>query len=392
MKIVEMKDLHCDAGSKVFSFLKITTDEGIVGWSEYNEGNGGDGMSSAIRTLGAELIGMDPRPIERIVAMLHGITRQAPGGINQRVIAAIENALLDIKARALGVPVYELFGGPIRTELPLYWSHCGGPRVKNQIVMEVEPITSLDGIVALGKLVRERGFKALKANIYLFDTDKPEVYQPGFARVDGWPELICTPRILAAITDQTAAFREGVGPEFDLLLDVNFNFKTSGYRQVARAVEPYGLRWLEIDTYDPGALRDIREASSVPIASCESLYGRRAYRPFLENYSVDVAIIDVPWNGLLESLKIAAMVEPYEVNVAPHNFHGHLATFMSAHFSAIVPHLEIMESDIDRVPWIDDIVTVKPKIENGSLKLPTGPGWGTEILEEVVLAHPPKRR
>ena len=105
---------------------------------------------------------------------------------------------------------------------------------------------------------------------------------------------------------------------------------------------------------------------------------------------MDVAIIDVPWNGILESLKIARMVEPYEINVAPHNFYGHLSTLMSAHFCAVVPHLRIMEIDIDDVPWKDDLVTVPPVIEDGHLKLPEGPGWGADIDEDVVRAHPPK--
>src|SRR6516225_9198896 len=91
MKIVKVEDLHCDAGWRVNSFLKITTDEGIVGWSEYMEGYGAQGLT----------------------------------GVNQMAVAAIENALVDIKAKALGVPVYEMLGGPVRDRLQLYWSHCG---------------------------------------------------------------------------------------------------------------------------------------------------------------------------------------------------------------------------------------------------------------------------
>ena len=105
---------------------------------------------------------------------------------------------------------------------------------------------------------------------------------------------------------------------------------------------------------------------------------------------MDVAIIDTPWNGVAESLKIAAMADIYEVNVAPHNFYGHLSTMMSAHFSAVAPNFRIMEIDPDTVSWQDDLVTVQPQIENGYLMLPTGPGWGTDINEEAVLAHPPK--
>jgi len=175
-----------------------------------------------------------------------------------------------------------------------------------------------------------------------------------------------------------------------LHLDLNFNFKTEGYLSVARVVEPFALAWLEIDSYDPRALAFIRSKASMPIASCESLFGRRAYRPFFEAGAVDVAIVDVPWNGLGEALKIAAMADAYEINVAPHNFYGHLSTLMSAHFCAAIPNFRIMEIDIDDVPWKDELVTKPPVIENGELVIPTGPGWGADIDERVVRAHPPK--
>src|SRR3954465_6000410 len=131
MKIVRIEDLHCDAGWRDFSFLKIVTDDGIVGWSEYNESYGSAGLTAGTRRLAQTLIGTDPRPVERISSTLYAVTRQAPGGVNQQAIAAIENALLDVKAKDLGVPVYSLFGGPVRQELPLYWSHCGGYRVQS---------------------------------------------------------------------------------------------------------------------------------------------------------------------------------------------------------------------------------------------------------------------
>ena len=94
---------------------------------------------------------------------------------------------------------------------------------------------------------------------------------------------------------------------------------------------------------------------------------------------MDVAIIDIPWNGAWEGIKVAAMAEGYEVNCAPHNFYGHLSTVMSAHFCAAIPNFRVMEIDIDDVPWKDDLVTVVPEIEDGHLVVPTGPGWGTEL-------------
>jgi L-alanine-DL-glutamate epimerase-like enolase superfamily enzyme len=149
--------------------------------------------------------------------------------------------------------------------------------------------------------------------------------------------------------------------------------------------------WLEIDLYDPAGLALIRRSARTPIASLESIYGRRNFRPYFEQQSVDYAIIDVAWNGILESVKIAAMADAYEVNVAPHNFNGHLGSLISAHFCAAVPNFKVMEIDIDDIRWKDDIVTKPPVIENGDLILPTGAGWGADVNEEFVRAHPPKR-
>lgn len=388
MRITGIEDLHCNAGWRTFSFLKVTTDEGLVGWSEYNESYGSGGLTAVIHRLAHRLIGEDPRPVEKISAQLYAITRQAPGGVNAQAIAAIENALLDVKAKALGIPVYALFGGPVRDRLPLYWSHCGSYRLNNSEVMGLEPVRGYDDLVKLGKHVKERGFKALKTNIFMFDRDKPYMHQPGFARNAGWPELNVDNRVLGAITDGLAAFRQGAGKDMGILLDTNFNFKTDGYVKVARTVEPYDLFWLEIDSYDPEGLAYIRRKANMPIASCESLFGRRGFRPFFENRSMDCAIVDVPWNGLLESVKIAAMAEAYEINCAPHNFYGHMSTLMSAHFCAAIPNFRVMEIDIDDVPWKDDLVTHPLVIENGELVVPTRPGWGADVNEEAVRAHP----
>jgi len=391
MKIAQIDDLHCDAGWRNFSFLKVTTDDGIIGWSEYNESYGSKGLTGVIKALGETLIGEDPRPFERIASRLYATTRQAPGGMNGQAIAAIENALIDIKAKALGIPVYALFGGPVREVLPLYWSHCGSYRLHHAEIMGVEPVRSLDDLRHLGAEVAWRGFTALKTNIFLFDQTPPTLYMPGFARGAGQPELNADRRVLDAIAASLSVLRDGAGPAMGLHLDLNFNFRTEGYLKVARLVEQFDLSWLEIDSFDPQALAHIRRSSRNAIASCESLFGRRGFRPFLEAGAVDVAIVDVPWNGIAESVKIAALADTYEVNVAPHNFYGHLSTLMSAHFCAAVPNFRIMEIDIDDVPWKDDLVTAPPVIENGGLILPTGPGWGADIDEAAVRAHPPRR-
>jgi len=391
MKITAIESLHADAGGRNFDFLKISTDEGITGWSEYNESFGGPGVSTVIAELAAVLIGRDPRAFEAHVALMYALRRQATGGLIQQAIGAIENALLDVKARALGIPVYELLGGPVRDRIRLYWSHCATYRVSRARDMQLPPVKTLDDVVALGREVVAKGYTALKTNVLVLG-DNPRAHVPGFARGEGFPELNADRHVLDAIREQLAAFRQGAGPDVDILVDLNFNYKTEGFLKVARAMEPYDLFWVEIDTRDAKALSYIRSRTSIPVASCECLFGRRDYRPFFEQQSVDVAIIDTPWNGVAESLKIAAMAEAYEVNVAPHNFYGHLATLMNAHFSAVAPNLRIMEIDVDRVPWYDDLVTVKPDVKGGYLSLPTGPGWGTEVNEQAVRAHPPQRR
>jgi len=105
MKVTRIETLRCDAGWRMFSFLKVMTDDGLIGWSEYNESFGSHGLSGVIEALSPVVIGKDPRDIELINCHLRTQTVQSRGGINRQAVAAIENALLDIKGKALGVPV-----------------------------------------------------------------------------------------------------------------------------------------------------------------------------------------------------------------------------------------------------------------------------------------------
>jgi galactonate dehydratase len=394
MKITKIEDLHADGGWRTLSYLKVTTDEGIIGWSEFSEGMAGIALTMVIRNLAPRLIGRDPRAIGPLGVDLSTATQMVYGGIVAQAIAAIENACLDIKGKAAGLPVYDLFGGAHRMRLPIYWSHCGTYRVRSaelfQSVNNTPPIRTLDDIKRLGQEVVARGFKALKTNTLLFDGERPRQYRPAFVGGAGHPELNLSPNILAAITDQLAAFREGIGDKTGLLIDLNFHYKPEGLKQIAKAVEPFLLTWLEIDTYNHDALAAIRRSTTTPIGSLEIIYGRRAMKPFLDAGAVDVAIIDPQWNGFMESFRLALMAETYDVNIAAHNAHGYHSTTMGAHLCAVAPNFRIMEFDVDEVPWMNDLVTHPPVIENGEYLVPTGPGWGNDINEEAVLAHPPK--
>src|SRR3990172_6241733 len=137
VKVTRLESLHADAGQRNFDFLKISTDEGLVGWSEYNESFGGPGVSAVIDGLAPLVVGRDPRAWEALVTLLSAVRRQAAGGLVQQAVRPIQDALLDLTAKALGVPVYALFGGPVRDRIRLYWSHCGtyrlpwGPGMQN---------------------------------------------------------------------------------------------------------------------------------------------------------------------------------------------------------------------------------------------------------------------
>ena len=390
MKITAIETMQADAGWRLFSFLKMTTDDGIIGWSEFNESFGSAGLSDVIRALSPVLIGKDPRQFERVVSTLHVLTRQSRGGLNQQAIAAIENAMLDIAGRALGVPVYALFGGPVRETIPVYWSHFGTYRVRSAELMGVKPIHNYTDLARHAEEVAKLGFRGLKTNIMPKAGDTLSSYTPGFGRTPGWPALNWDNKTLRDAAEQLGAIRDAVGPDMNIHLDINFNFKTEGFKRVADTVAPFNLTWLEIDTHDPASLAWIRSNAPCPIASCETLHGRREFRPYLEAYACDVPIIDVIWNGLAESVKIATMADAYELNVAPHNFYGHLCSAISAHFCAIVPNFRVMEIDIDSIPWRDEFVMTPPTIENGEFVLPTGPGWGVEVNEKAIRARAPK--
>ena len=390
MKVAGLEILQCDAGWRNYCFLKLTTDEGIVGWSEFDEGFGSPGVGTVIRRLAERVVGQPAFRHERIYAELNCLTRPAAGGVVAEGLGAIENALLDAKAKALGVPCYELLGGRIRERIPLYWSHCATWRINHPTFYQ-PAIATLDDVKAMGAEVREKGFRALKTNIFVPRDGRLQGWRPGFG-VPFAPALNVDRAVLRGLRAHLEAFRDGAGPDMEILLDLNFNAKTEGYLKILRAIADLDMFWIEIDSDDPAALAHIRARSPHPISSCETLLGLREFLPYFRAQAMDVAIVDAVWNGVWQSMKIAAAADAHEVNVAPHNFYGHLSTMMNAHFAAAVPNLRIMEIDIDRLPWDHELFTELPRIEQGELVLPDRPGWGTEPNEEAVRARPPKGR
>ena len=379
MRVTSVEPLQCDAGWTAWTFVKITTDAGITGYGECTDWRGAHALAGGIRDLAPLVVGRDPGAIRAIVRDLSRHTQQNLGGLLTKSIAGIELALWDIQGKALGVPVHRLLGGPTRDRVRLYWSHFGSYRARSPEILGTPPLRTWDDVAELGREAVRRGFTALKTNIFT-PGEPANFWTRGDANLDH-ATLDTAVRLIGTL-------REAVGPRVDICLDLNFRFRPEACIKLVRALEPFDLRWIEIDMYDPAALRDISDAAPMPLASLESLNTVRDFLPFLEGHAVDVAVIDVPWNGLAQSVEIATLAATYEINVAPHNYYSHLATFIAAQWSACVSNLAMMEVDVDSAPWRDDIVTALPEIADGHMRIPTAPGWGTDLDEVAIAEHP----
>lgn len=390
MLVTSVETLSCDAGWRDYYFLKITTDSGVVGWSEYDEGFGSPGVTNIIEQLSPIIVGQPVSDHERFFADAYCRTRPAAGGVIAESLGAIENALLDAKAKTLGVPCYSLLGGKIRDRLRVYWSHCPTWRI-NHPKFYGPQITTLEGVREMGQIARKSGFTAVKTNWFVHDEQPLRAWRPGFS-APFFPELNVERQMLRNLRAHLEALRDGLGPDIDILIDVNFNAKPEGYLKILRSIADMDIFWVEIDSYNPDALAYIRSQSPHPISSCETLFGGRELLPFLQKNAIDVAIIDTVWNGVWQSMKMASLADIYDVNIAPHNFYGHLCTMMNAHFACAVPNFRIMETDIDRLSWEDELFTHAPEYVDGHLIVPDRPGWGTDPIEEAIRARPPRSK
>jgi galactonate dehydratase len=366
MKITSVVPLTCDSGiaGREWLFLKVTTDEGIVGWGEGCDWQAAPALAEAIRLVGAEVIGQDPRRIDFISRRLRDAGR---AGVPEamKVIAALDLALYDIKGKWLGVPAYELIGGLYRDRIPLYWSEFANRTV--------------DGRLALVDEVERAGFRALKTTLLIRGLESGHRPSLGGAIDRG--------RINAAV-DFVGALRQRCGPDMGILFDVGQDYRMGGIVQLARALEPFDLYWLEAEGFDPDALLAARQQTRTRICHGAALIGRQAFRPFLERHVTDVVAIEMLSNGLSEARRIADLAAHYDAMFSPHNTMSPLATLINAHLCAVMPNCEILEIGMDDVPWKWQLVDHPPRIEGGELIVPDRPGWGGDVVEEEVARHP----
>ena len=135
MKITNIETLIVDAGWRPWMFVKVETDEGITGWGECSDGKSPHGIEGVIRDLKPVLIGKDPCAFEMRFQEMYIGTRASKGGIAAKALAGLDCAFIDIKAKSLNISVAELFGGPTREKVRVYWSHCGSSRIRHSDIL-----------------------------------------------------------------------------------------------------------------------------------------------------------------------------------------------------------------------------------------------------------------
>jgi L-alanine-DL-glutamate epimerase-like enolase superfamily enzyme len=388
LRITKIKTFIVDGGFRPWTFVKIeTSDPGVVGWGDCTDWGSPGPVTATVERYSEWVIGRDPMQVEAIWWDLASASVRHIGGLAWKAMAGIDSALWDIRGKVLNAPVWQLLGGKMRDSLRLYWSHCGSVRARYAERLGLPfQVETTDDIRRIAEEVRARGFTAIKTNIFALK-DRPG----GGGRADPFASRAgdISAAELANAVHIVRTFREALGPEVGIAIDVAFNFKLGGAIKLARALEPYDMMWLETETLDAEALRTVRESTRTPLCTGESLYGTHGYKPFLQLHAVDIVMPDLAWNGITMGKKLADYAHAYDVLFAPHNCHSPMNTLVSAAVCATVPNFFIQELDVDDAPWRDDLLTHPWVVEKGYLKLSERPGLGSDLIEEQLLKHPP---
>ncbi|TPI71449.1 galactonate dehydratase [Mesorhizobium sp. B3-1-3] len=341
-------------------FLKIETDAGISGWGEPVVEGKALTVEAAVKELADYLIGKDPRLIEDHWTVMYRGGFYRGGPILMSAIAGIDQALWDIKGKALGVPVHELLGGKLRETIKVY-SWIGGDRPAE--------------VAAGARDVVARGFQALKMN----GTEELQILD-SHNRID-------------AAVERVAMVREAVGPDIGIAVDFHGRVHRPMARILVKELEPYRLMFIEepVLSENREALKEIAALGSTPIALGERLYSRWDFKSVFEEAVVDIIQPDLSHaGGITECRKIAAMAEAYDVAVAPHCPLGPIALAACLQLDAVSYNCFIQEQSLgihyNAGNDLLDYAANKDvfRYEDGYVAIPDGPGLGVEIDEDYV--------
>jgi L-alanine-DL-glutamate epimerase-like enolase superfamily enzyme len=336
--------LPATSETREFVTLELGTDQGLVGIGvTFFGGALTPALKSAVQTLGELIVGDDPTQTEAIAAKCRRAASHAgPGGIFSLALAPIDMACWDLKGKAVNQSVCALLGG-LRDRVPTYASGA---------LMRPHPIEYL---ATAGPRLKEMGFRQMKM-------------QCGSERTIG--ESIERVRVM----------REGIGPDVDLMCDINQLWSVHHAIDVTRRLEERGLNlyWLEDPTTadDYQGLARIADALSTPIAAGEYVYGISPFRQLLEHRSIDIVMIDLlRAGGITQWMKIAGMAEAFNLPVV-----SHLVPEIHVHLIAAIPN----GLTVEYMPWTLRLFEETPKIENGQIVVPSKPGLGLAFDQATI--------
>lgn len=353
MKITNLEIFHVKPR---WSFLKISTDSGICGWGEPILEGRARTVETAVMEHKEFLIGQDPLRTEYLWQSMYRNTFYRGGVIMMSALSGIEQALMDIKGKHFGLPVYEMLGGVYRDKIRIY-GHCWGATTEKIIARALER--------------REKGFTAIKILVEPFTANRS---------------------VKKYIESQIVRFkqiREAVGDEMDIAIDFHGRLTPDLAVQIIRGIEPYYPLFVEESCLpeNTDAMARIKSAVGASIATGERLVGRGAFRPLFESGAVDVVQPDLCHaGGITEVRRIAAMAETYYCKVAPHNPLGPVSLAANIQLGACTPNFLIAEHFGMKEEWDlgEGYLKTPFKVKDGYIHINSLPGLGIEVNEDVV--------
>ncbi len=361
MKIVAQKVFVANVSRTNFVFVKLYTDEGIEGVGEATLEWKTKTVVAALEELERVLVGRDPFAVDAIIEQLHRDSYWRTGAVFRTALGAIEAALLDIKGKALGVPLFELLGGRFRDRVACYANHWFfGSETPEQYAANARNAVAM-------------GYQALKWDPF------------------GATDLEMDRQQRRMTIEIVEAVRDAVGSDVNLMLDVHGRLNVPTAIAMCKALERYDLTWIEEPTPPESidALAEVRAKSPVPIAAGERWFEPSRFIEALNKKAVDILQPDVSHaGGLGETKRVAHLAHSHLIPVAPHNPVGPVMNAMTLHMSVAIPNFSVFETVSMDVPWRKELVRETLQFDDGYILAPTAPGLGVELIEEACAQFP----
>jgi len=373
------------------AYVRIHTDEGLVGLGETNFGAGA--VAAWIHETAARyLLGKDPLQIERHWQGLNPFLGFNSTGAENRGRSAVDIALWDLLGQTCGQPIYQLLGGASRERIRIY-NTCAGYRYVRALPETAGLPLSNWGV---GSSVSEGPYEDLEAFLTDAGALAQDLLEQGITAMKIWPfdlyveasngHYISSADLRKGL-EPFRKVREAVGDRMELMVELHSLWNLPSAMKIAQALEEYEPAWFEdpIKMDDLDALRRFSDSTRVPVAASETLGTRWSFRDLTERGNVGVVIFDPSWvGGISESKKIASMAESHQLPVAPHDCAGPVEFTTSVHLT-INAHNAIFQESVRAfyTGWYKELVTELPRVEDGFVYPLTGPGLGTQLLPEV---------